>query len=127
MWDNKQCITAAESAFRGGKNQPCHKCETIRCTMREEVRGKGENRGVHSCHGSMIITDSSVIEDLLTAFHYQQEMPNETGRGGRGGGESARRAVVVVVQVVIGVGGDYQGERGHWARKGSRGSGRGWL
>lgn len=59
--------------------------------MREEVRGKGENRGVHSCHGSMIITDSSVIEDLLTAFHYQQEMPNETERGGRGGGESARR------------------------------------
>lgn len=54
--------------------------------MREEVRGIGENRGVHSCHGSMIITDSSVIEDLLTAFHYQQEMPNETGRGGRGGG-----------------------------------------
>lgn len=59
--------------------------------MREEVREKGENRGVHSCHGSMIITDSSVIEDLLTAFHYQQEMPNETERGGRGGGESARR------------------------------------
>lgn len=70
------------------------------------MRGKGENRGVHSCHGSMIITDSSVIEDLLTAFHYQQEMPNETERGGRRGGE--RRMVVVVV--VVGVGGDYQGE-----------------
>lgn len=28
----------------------------------------------------MIITDSSVIEDLLTAFHYEQEMYNETER-----------------------------------------------
>lgn len=28
----------------------------------------------------MIITDSSVIEDLLTAFHYQQEVQNETDR-----------------------------------------------
>lgn len=58
--------------------------------MREEAREKGENRGVHSCHGCMIITDSSVIEDLLTAFHYQQEMQNETDRGGRGGGERER-------------------------------------
>lgn len=33
---------------------------------------------MHSCHGCMIITDSSVIEDLLTAFHYQQEMYNKT-------------------------------------------------
>ncbi len=28
----------------------------------------------------MIITDSSVIEDLLTAFHYQQQTYNETER-----------------------------------------------
>lgn len=35
---------------------------------------------MQSCHGCMIITDSSVIEDLLTAFHYQQEMYNETER-----------------------------------------------
>lgn len=41
-------------------------------------RENGKNRGVHSYHGCMIITDSSVIEDLLTAFHYQQEMQNET-------------------------------------------------
>lgn len=29
----------------------------------------GFYRGVYSCHGCMIITDSSVIEDLLTTFH----------------------------------------------------------
>lgn len=29
------------------------------------------NGGVHSCHGCTIITYSSFIEDLLTAFHYQ--------------------------------------------------------
>lgn len=43
----------------------------------------------------MIITDSSVIEDLLTAFHYQQQTYSETesrrgerrnGGGGGGGG-----------------------------------------
>lgn len=42
--------------------------------MREKARGKG----VHSCHGCMIITDSSVIEDPLTA--YEQETYNETER-----------------------------------------------
>lgn len=81
-----------------------------------------ENRGVHSCHDCMIITDSSVIEDLLTAFHYQQQTYNETEReGGRGGGRKGeregdskregdqagigiRRRVVVVG---IGVGGGY--------------------
>lgn len=56
---------------------------------REKHERKRQNRGVHSCHGCMIITDSSVIEDLLTAFHYQQQTYNETGRGGRGGGEEA--------------------------------------
>lgn len=30
----------------------------------------------------MIITDSSVIEDLLTAFHCQQQTSNETERSG---------------------------------------------
>lgn len=61
----------------------------------------------------MIITDSSVIEDLLTAFHYQQQTYNETerdreeeeGESKRGGEEALivmRRRVVVVV---IGVGG----------------------
>lgn len=44
--------------------------------MRERER-EGE-RGVHSCHSCMIITDSSVIEDLLTAFHYQQQTYSET-------------------------------------------------
>jgi len=29
----------------------------------------------------MIITDSSVIEDLLTAFHYQQQTYSETEKG----------------------------------------------
>lgn len=38
----------------------------------------------------MIITDSSVIEDLLTAFHYQQEMYNERGGGGGREGEEER-------------------------------------
>jgi len=41
----------------------------------------------------MIITDSSVIEDLLNAFHYQQQTYNETERqkGGGGGGKRERR------------------------------------
>lgn len=46
---------------------------------------------MHSCHGCTIITYSSFIEDLLTAFHYQQQTYSETRRGGGGGGEEAQR------------------------------------
>lgn len=46
---------------------------------------------MHSCHVCMIITDSSVIEDLLTAFHYQQDMYNETGGREEGERERERR------------------------------------
>lgn len=59
---------------------------------RRTTRHREENRGAHSCHGCMIITDSSVIEDLLTAFHYQQQTYSETEsrrgerRNGGGGG-----------------------------------------
>lgn len=61
---------------------------------RRTTRHREENRGAHSCHGCMIITDSSVIEDLLTAFHYQQQTYSETEsrRGEREG-----KAEVVVV------------------------------
>lgn len=78
-----------------------------------------ENRNVHSRHGCMIITDSSVIEDLLTAFHYQQHVQSERvrrkgGMGRRRKREEAlrkhsRRAAVVVV---IGAGGGYHRKAG---------------
>lgn len=72
--------------FRLNKSYRCGKIEgRVSNTMRERARERGANRGVHSCHGCMIITDSSVIEDLLTAFHYQQEMYNETEEEEGGG------------------------------------------
>lgn len=72
---------AIRSETMGGRHS-----STMRAgdSKRERERERRENRGVHSCHGCMIITDSSVIEDLLTAFHYQQQTYNETER--RGGG-----------------------------------------
>lgn len=81
----------------------------------------------------MIITDSSVIEDLLTAFHYQQEMYNERGRGGGGREgeeererkkERERRGSIDMAEeeggggvggeMVLGVGAGYQGWQGEW-------------
>lgn len=39
----------------------------VKRRQKRRPRERG-NRDAHSCHGCAIITDSSVIEDLLTAF-----------------------------------------------------------
>lgn len=97
--------------------------EKAKDTNRDREGEKVENRGVHSCHDCMIITDSSVIEDLLTAFHYQQQTYYETERdreeeedeeerkGERDSEREGEEALIGirrrVVVVVIGVGGGY--------------------
>lgn len=86
-------MSGAKSTFRAKMNSVMLQMQNNKVHNERRERERRENRGVHSCHGCLIITDSSVIEDLLTAFHYWQEMQKETDwerrrRGAREGKES---------------------------------------